>query len=223
MPWLRTPLPWCALALLLLGHSAAAPPAERPAGISDGTVSRPTVQADACGATGPTPRREPELVVDSRTVVRLQADPAGESAPTRKVRVRPLISARPYAGIIEEASERHGVDPRIVHALIEIESGYRPDATSPKGAAGLMQLMPATVTRYAVADPFDPEDNVNAGTHYLRSLLDEFGLRAALAAYNAGEGAVRRFDGVPPYRETRRYVSRVLALVDEWSGDAVGN
>ena len=153
---------------------------------------------------------------------RLETDPAGESARVRKVRVRPLISARPYASIIEQASERHGVDSRLVHALIEVESGYRPDVTSPKGAAGLMQLMPATVRHYAVGDPFDPEANVNAGTHYLRRLLDEFGLRGALAAYNAGEGAVRRFDGVPPYSETRRYVSRVLALVDEWS-DAIGN
>lgn len=223
MPWLRTPLPWCALALLLLDQSLAAPPAGGAASVSGGKVPQPTVHADVCGAMGPTPRRERELLVDPAFVARLQADPAGERAPARKVRVRPLISARPYAGIIEEASERHGVDPRLVHALIEIESGYQPDATSPKGAAGLMQLMPATVTRYEVGDPFDPEANVNAGTHYLRRLLDEFGLRGALAAYNAGEGAVRRFDGVPPYAETRRYVSRVLALVDAWSGAAFGD
>ena len=79
---------------------------------------------------------------------------------------------------------------------------------------GLMQLMPATARRYSVSDPFDPEANIDGGTRYLKSLLEEFEVSHALAAYNAGEMSVRRFGGVPPYRETRRYVSLVLELVD---------
>ena len=123
----------------------------------------------------------------------------------------------PYAEIVESVSQKYGVDPRLVFALIEVESSYRSKARSRRGATGLMQLMPATVQRYAVADPFEPEDNIEGGTRYLRSLLDEFGTKGALAAYNAGEGAVRKFHGIPPYPETRRFVSRVLAIVGEQS------
>ena len=102
-----------------------------------------------------------------------------------------------------------------MYALIEVESGYRPDAASPRGAMGLMQLMPGTADRYAVLDPFDPAANIDAGTRHLRTLLDEFGTRGALAAYNAGEGPVRQFDGIPPYSETRKYVSRVLDIAGQ--------
>jgi soluble lytic murein transglycosylase-like protein len=79
---------------------------------------------------------------------------------------------------------------------------------------GLMQLMPATAQQYAVADPYDPSDNVEAGTQHLRSLLDRYDVNSALAAYNAGEGSVRKFGGVPPFPETRRYVTKILALAD---------
>lgn len=190
MPWLRTPLPWCALALGLLAQPAVLPPAAELAATSGRQVLQLTAHSDGRGAVL-TPRRDREPAAETR----LEVD-RGERTAARRVRVRPMISARPYANIIEKASERHGVELRLVHALIETESGYRADATSLKGAVGLMQLMPATVERYAVGDPFDPEANVNAGTRYLRSLLDKFGLRGALAAYNAGEGAVRRFDGM---------------------------
>jgi len=122
---------------------------------------------------------------------------------------------KPYADLIERASALHGVDPSLVYALIEVESGYRPDAESPRGAMGLMQLMPETAIRYAVRDPFDPAANIDAGTRHLRILLDEFGTRGALAAYNAGEGPVRAFDGVPPYSETRKYVTRVLDIATQ--------
>jgi soluble lytic murein transglycosylase-like protein len=119
----------------------------------------------------------------------------------------------PYAEIIARAAEAHGVNPMLVRALIEVESGYRPRARSPKGAMGLMQLMPSTARAYKVGNPFEPKANIEAGIKHLKSLIDRFrGVELALAAYNAGPGAVEKFKGVPPYRETRSYVSRILAL-----------
>ncbi len=133
-------------------------------------------------------------------------------------------SRRPYARLIERAADRHGVDPSLVHALIEVESSYRPDAVSTAGAMGLMQLMPHTARRYGVGDPLDPEANIEAGTRHLRVLLDEFGplfALNALAAYHAGEEVVRRHGGIPPYPQTQMFVRRVLdALLSQtgWSG-----
>ena len=116
----------------------------------------------------------------------------------------------PFADIVDVAAERHGVDPDLVHAVIAVESAYRATAQSPAGAQGLMQLMPGTQRDLGVADAFDPRQNVDAGVAYLRRLTDEFGTVLALAAYNAGPGAVRRYDGIPPYKETRAYVQAVL-------------
>lgn len=118
----------------------------------------------------------------------------------------------PYRELIDAAAAREGVDARLVDAVIRVESGYRPGVRSRKGAMGLMQLMPGTAQRYAVRDPFDPTDNINAGTRHLKSLLDRFELSLALAAYNAGEAAVERFRGIPPYAETQNYVRQVLRL-----------
>jgi Transglycosylase SLT domain len=128
---------------------------------------------------------------------------------------RPSLAGTPYAEIIAAAAQAHGVDPILVKALIQVESGYRPTARSPRGAVGLMQIMPATAREYNVLNPFDPKANIEAGVKHLKALLDRFGrerTELALAAYNAGPGAVEKFNGVPPYRETRDYVSRILAL-----------
>jgi hypothetical protein len=128
---------------------------------------------------------------------------------------RPTLEGTPYAEIIAAAAQAHGVDPILVKALIQVESGYRPKARSPRGAVGLMQIMPATAREYNVRNPFDPKANIEAGVKHLKSLLDRFGrerTELALAAYNAGPSAVEKFNGVPPYRETRDYVSRILAL-----------
>jgi hypothetical protein len=128
---------------------------------------------------------------------------------------RPALDGTPYAELIAAASQAHGVDPMLVKALIQVESGYRPKARSPKGAVGLMQIMPATAREYKVRNPFDPKANIEAGVKHLRALLERFGrerTELALAAYNAGPGAVEKFNGVPPYRETRNYVARILAL-----------
>jgi len=125
-----------------------------------------------------------------------------------------LLEGTPYAEIIAAASEAHGVNPMLVRALIQVESKFRPTARSRKGAMGLMQLMPSTAREYNVRNPFEPKANIEAGIKHLRTLIDRFGssVELALAAYNAGPGAVEKFNGVPPYRETRNYVTRILAL-----------
>jgi Transglycosylase SLT domain len=124
-----------------------------------------------------------------------------------------LLQATPYGEIISAVSEAHGVDPLLVRAVIQVESNYQTRARSRKGAMGLMQLMPATARSYNVRNPFDPRANIEAGIKHLKSLIDRFGqVDLGLAAYNAGEGAVTKFNGIPPYRETRNYVSRILAL-----------
>jgi len=120
----------------------------------------------------------------------------------------------PYREVIAAAAERHNLEPRLLESVIRVESNFAHRARSRKGAMGLMQLMPRTARQYALDDPYDPAGNVDAGARHLRDLLDRFDLPVALAAYNAGEGAVKRYGGVPPYRETRDYVSRILRLVD---------
>jgi len=115
-------------------------------------------------------------------------------------------------GLVEQAARRHGLDPALVLAVVSVESSFRPQAVSPKGAQGLMQLMPRTAASLGVEDALDPGQNVDAGVRHLESLvrLYDGDLTRALAAYNAGQGAVARYGGVPPYRETRAYVRRVL-------------
>ncbi len=118
--------------------------------------------------------------------------------------------------LVDQLSEQFGVPTALAHAVIRVESNYQTDAVSRKGAMGLMQLMPATARQYAVDDPFDPVQNLTAGLQHLRSLLDRYDNKtsSALAAYNAGEGAVARYGGIPPYRETQEYVRRILSLVN---------
>jgi soluble lytic murein transglycosylase-like protein len=113
--------------------------------------------------------------------------------------------------IVDEAAERHNLDPALVSAVISTESGWNPQAVSDKGAMGLMQLVPGTAERYGVENPFDPVQNVDGGAAYLKTLLDRYNgdLTKSLAAYNAGERAVDRSGGVPPFWETRQYVRKV--------------
>ena len=161
-----------------------------------------------------------EVICDAGLIDRIELDapPVTPVPPIRTARPSPLPS-KPYAELIHRASERHGVAAGLLHALIEVESSYRADAESPQGAMGLMQLMPATAARYELHDPFDPGANIDAGAQHLRQLLDKFGMQGALAAYNAGEGSVRKFRGIPPYPETHHYVSRILELAQASQGD----
>lgn len=118
-----------------------------------------------------------------------------------------------YRDLVTQTAARHGVDARVVNALIQVESAYHSRAESPKGARGLMQLMPATGRQYGALDLFDPKVNLEAGIQHLKRLLARYDLPIALAAYNAGEAAVDRFRGIPPFRETQDYVTRILRLL----------
>jgi len=115
-------------------------------------------------------------------------------------------------GIIKKYAQENNIDESLVKAVVKAESGFNPQAKSPVGAQGLMQLMPNTARGLGVNNPFDPEQNIAGGTKYLKGLLDRFDGRVdfALAAYNAGPGAVKKYGGVPPYNETKNYVKRVL-------------
>ncbi len=138
-------------------------------------------------------------------------------APAPKPAVEPgpqPNDGKPFDREITAAARDAGVEPALVHAVISVESAYRPEAVSPKGAIGLMQVMPGTAKRYGISNPADIQNNLRAGSRHLRTLIDMFGdrLDLVLAAYNAGEGAVRKYkNSIPPYRETRGYVPAVMS------------
>jgi len=154
-----------------------------------------------------------EIVCDRSLIARIEPDEVPYPEPkVAEAEAAPTPLSAPYSDLVDEVAARHGVNPRLVKAMIRVESGYRADARSRKGAMGLMQLMPETARQYAVRDPYEPRTNIEAGIAHLQSLLERFTLPLALAAYNAGEAAVQRFGGIPPYPETRDYVRRVLRL-----------
>ena len=152
-------------------------------------------------------------VYETPTAIRRIVDdaPAAGVAP-----VSARVSAgTPYAGLFEAAGQKYGVSPALLSAVARQESGYDAGAVSPAGAQGLMQLMPGTAHGLGVSNPLDPTQAVDGAAHLLRSLLDRFGSTdLALAAYNAGPGAVLRYGGVPPYAETQNYVRSVLSMVE---------
>lgn len=160
-----------------------------------------------------------EMVCDSAIVARFAPDevpyPEPEATPAAAAPVLVATApAVPYGELIDRLSAEQNVPVGLVRAVIQVESAYNERARSKKGAMGLMQLMPATARQYAVSDPYDPASNIEAGIKHLKSLMQRLPVALALAAYNAGEAAVQRFNGIPPYPETRNYVSRILALAN---------
>ena len=137
--------------------------------------------------------------------------------PQKDVLSRNEKRLRPYDKIILKTSERHNIDPALVKAIILTESSVNTKAVSRRGAQGLMQIMPKTARSFGVKNSAHPEQNIEAGTKYLSYLIDEYDgdINIALAAYNAGPGTVRRYKGIPPYKETRLYIKKVLAYYDE--------
>jgi len=163
------------------------------------------------------------LVLSDRRPDDAAATYAVSDAPSFRV-IRPAtpdVAHEPFEPLVQEYAARHGLRPGLVRAVIQVESGFDPGATSPKGAMGLIQLMPATARALGVRRPYDPTENIRGGTAYLRQLLDRYDGDEvlALAAYNAGSGAVDRYGGqVPPYRETQDYVRKVGSAEGDNSG-----
>ena len=162
-----------------------------------------------------------ELRCDKSLIIKVEPDEVEypedilQALPFAKAIIEPAAIPEQYRELITKAAARNGVDARVVDALIQVESAYHSRAVSPKGAQGLMQLMPATGRQYGALDLFDPKVNIEAGIQHLKKLLVRYStnLPLALAAYNAGEAAVDRFGGVPPFKETQNYVSRILSLL----------
>ena len=129
-----------------------------------------------------------------------------------------------YDTLIQQIAQRQGLEPALVKAVVHVESAFQPHARSPKGAAGLMQLMPATAKRFGVYDYYHPAENLRGGTTYLRWLLQRYrgNLQLALAAYNSGEGTVDRYGAIPPYRETIDYVQKVKKFLSLYRCDFAG-
>jgi soluble lytic murein transglycosylase-like protein len=170
----------------------------------DGTVSLSNVPAD---------ERYAVLIAAPKPAVAAAPRLASVPVATNRKGRTTLARKAGYEQVVDEVSRTYGLESALLHAVISVESSYNPKAVSPKGAAGLMQLMPQTAKRYGVADAFDPRQNLNGGARYLRDLLRLFNNNTslALAAYNAGEHAVMKHGNrIPPYRETQHYVPRVL-------------
>lgn len=125
--------------------------------------------------------------------------------------------SKEFDDYVMKASQKYGVDASLIHAVIKAESSYDTNALSPKGAGGLMQLMPQTATQYGVTDRFSPEENIDGGTKYLSFLLNKYegDIGLAVAAYNAGEGAVDKYGDIPPYSETKAYVQKISLFLEE--------
>lgn len=141
----------------------------------------------------------------------------GSSATSSKSMAKPELER-----LISEVGQRYGVDPNLIHQVVIAESGFNSKAVSQAGAMGLMQLMPGTAQSYGVEDPFDPVQNIEGGTRFLKDLLNRFNgnIPLALAGYNAGPGAVEKYNGIPPYQETQNYVQKILTGIGKFNAQA---
>ncbi len=164
-----------------------------------------------------------EVVVREGVITNVPAHPR-LYVPTPEALASSAANEERFSPLIESTAQRYGLETALVRAVVKVESAFYPKAYSKAGAVGLMQLMPATARELGVSDPWDPSANVDGGCRYLRMMLERFGgdLRLALAAYNAGPGAVEHYSGIPPYPETQRYVSLVLEGYRRYGGEAEG-
>ena len=174
---------------------------------------------------------EPEPVLPERGVVSVLPDVEPPSTGTEAMTASTsgahgamVHEPIPFHGIIVQVAGRYEVDPHLIRAIILAESGYNPKAKSKRGARGLMQLMPTTAKSLGVENVFDPEENIDGGVRYFRSLLDRFDgdVRLALAAYNAGSRHVRNYEGIPPFKATQRYVKKVLKFHKKFKTENTG-
>lgn len=181
---------------------------------STGTV----MSVESCQITGETAtivlRGGGQLIVPKAAVAQVLPDEYFHGVPEPLPAPPAVAAADDVHALVDRLAARYGVDTKLAHAVVAVESNYQPRAVSPKGAMGLMQLMPSVAQEYALDDPFDPEKNVDAGLRHLRGLLDRYAdVKIALAAYNAGAAAVARYGGIPPFQETRDYVTRIMKLI----------
>jgi soluble lytic murein transglycosylase-like protein len=168
-------------------------------------------------------RVDPDEVPYPETTVAVAAEvpqpPKNTTAVDAALVPEEVLKARPFADVISTVAAAHDLDARLVHAVIEQESNYQARARSKKGARGLMQLMPATARQYGVRNSYDPKSNIEAGVRHLKDLLSRLELPVALAAYNAGEGTIQRYGGLPPYPETQAYVRHILRRLGRSAGN----
>ncbi|HEY4280293.1 MAG TPA: lytic transglycosylase domain-containing protein [Conexibacter sp.] len=206
--------------LVARAEGAPDPSATQP---SNGGASFPAALASASGSS-------PQQALASSALAAIGGDattgfdPAALAATSlAPASLAPSLGApSPFDGLIASAAQRNGVDPAVLKGLIQQESGFDPSATSGAGAVGLAQLMPGTAASLGVTDPRDPAQSIDGAARYLRQQLDTFGgdVSKALAAYNAGPGAVRQYGGIPPYPETQQYVQKVLGYADGYRSAA---
>ena len=217
--WWQCSLWW----LMLVATSLAAEPAAlyRCAGEQGAVLTGqpgPGCRQVAQWSPGSNPAEGQAVAANHPARVEFPVASGGAPAMTAVGRAAPVVTRRlfptAYAEVIRAHANRWGIEEAVVKAVIHTESTFNPAAVSPKGAMGLMQLMPATARRFGVRSAFDPGENIRAGVQYLAWLLRRYGgdWRLALAGYNAGEGAVDRYRGVPPFPETRSYVDKVWRL-----------
>jgi len=189
--------------------SATGSPYSQSSGADFASALQAATTADAAGVA------DPAEAADSGSISGL---PTMSYAALQGSATTAASGSSSYEGLIEQAAARNGLDPALLHGLIEQESGFDPSATSSAGASGLTQLMPGTASSLGVADPLNPAESIEGGARYLGQLMSEFSgnTEDALAAYNAGPGAVQQYGGVPPYAETQSYVTKVLGNAEAY-------
>jgi len=210
--------------------TASEGPESQAAGGDFASALQAATSADATSADSPAvvaPEADPSAYAamtsaDYQPAMGAYAVPASDMQPATlgqsSLQQAPGSAEGEYEPLIDEAAARNGLDPAVLHGLIEQESGFDPSATSGAGAMGLTQLMPGTASSLGVADPLDPAESIEGGARYLSEMMARFGGNTAdaLAAYNAGPGAVEQYGGVPPYAETEGYVSKVLGNAEAY-------